>query len=152
MIKIKKFEDANAVQLSSLIIRNLYEVNIKDYKKEILDELAREEYNPDEIINKSKKSEILVVFKGDQIIGTGRLEKNWIYDVFVLPEFHNQGIGKEIMQELEAIAKSKVYAKIKLPSSITALTFYEKLGYKATNKRTKSSRIMEKKIRTMAKR
>ena len=52
---------------------------------------------------------------------------------FVLPEYIGKGIGKKIMNALENdeyFLKSK---RIEITSSITALGFYKKLGYKHKN-------------------
>ena len=57
-------------------------------------------------------------------------DESYIMIVFVLPEYIGKGIGKKIMNALENdeyFLKSK---RIEITSSITALGFYKKLGYK----------------------
>ncbi|WP_019772457.1 GNAT family N-acetyltransferase [Streptococcus sobrinus] len=55
-----------------------------------------------------------------------------ILGLAVLPDYQNQGIGKRLMQALEAQAKSRSYAFIRLHSSAqrqSAHAFYRKIGY-----------------------
>lgn len=91
---------------------------------------------------------MIVILKKDEIVGVGRFFDGNIFDVFVLPEYHNMGIGKIIIQHLENIAKNEGYREISLPSSKTAILFYKKLGYNIKKQQTnsKSSYWMSKEI------
>ncbi len=67
-------------------------------------------------------------------IGTGRLvDKDHgqaqIGRMAVLPRFRNQGVGKQILEKLIALAKSQGVRSIVLHSQITAIPFYEKQGF-----------------------
>ncbi len=133
-------------EISKLIIRNLKEINSKDYDAETIKSLI-EDYNFEGIKKRIKEGEIIVIEKNNLIVGTGRFFNGKIFDVFVLPEFHGKGIGKKIMKELESIAKKERYKKVSLPASLTAINFYKKLGYsfdKNLNEESKSSYWMSK--------
>lgn len=51
--------------------------------------------------------------------------------VVVLPEYRNQGLGSQVMQEAEAWICDLGYQKAVLESRENAVGFYEKLGYHA---------------------
>ena len=67
-------------------------------------------------------------------IGTGRLVDKGhgqaqIGRMAVLVKFRNQGVGKQILEKLIALAKSQGVRSIVLHSQITAIPFYEKQGF-----------------------
>jgi len=67
-------------------------------------------------------------------IGTGRLVDKGrgqaqIGRMAVLARFRNQGVGKQILEKLIALAKSQGVRSIVLHSQITAIPFYEKQGF-----------------------
>jgi len=71
----------------------------------------------------------LVIERDGSIVATGALVGNEILGVFVKPEDQGQGLGKRIMSELEARAKSKGFSEIVLSVSLPSRSFYETLGY-----------------------
>lgn len=57
-------------------------------------------------------------------------DNNWtVYTVFVKAKLHKLGIGKMLMDRVEGLAREKGIKKLTVPSSITAFSFYKKLGY-----------------------
>lgn len=143
---IRKIMPDDILEISNLIIRNLKEINSKDYDSETIKSLI-EDYNLEGIKKRIKEGKMIVIKKNNLIVGTGRFFNGKIFDVFVLPEFHRKGVGKMIMKELESNAKKVGSKKISLPASLTAINFYEKLGYsldKNLNEKSKSSYWMSK--------
>ena len=70
-----------------------------------------------------KQSNIFVLVKDGEIIGTGSRTGNHITRVYVLPEYQGQGIGGMLMDELE----KKIFESY---ASLPACIFYENRGYK----------------------
>lgn len=134
-------------KISFLTINNLIYVNSKDYSSKIIRELCKE-YSTNKILKRLKQGKFIVAAENNNIIGTGRLENNTIYDVFVDIKQHRKGIGKKIMNYLENLAIRNNIEILIVPASKTALPFYKKLGYKPLNKKTKSSIFMEKRLIT----
>jgi len=60
--------------------------------------------------------------------GVGKLER-----IVVLKPFRKFGLGKVIVEKLEALVKKKGIDKVKLHGQVQAQQFYEKLGYKAAS-------------------
>jgi ribosomal protein S18 acetylase RimI-like enzyme len=91
-------------------------------------------HNDKNILKAVKEGYIVVLEKDNRIIGTGTLIDDYITRVFVNPEFQKQGLGKLLMQKLEAKAFSAGISVIKLDSSLPAKKFYDSLGYKTVRK------------------
>jgi predicted GNAT family N-acyltransferase len=69
-------------------------------------------------------------------IGTGRLvdlgnRQAQIGRMAVLAQFRNQGVGRQVLEMLIDIAKSQEFESIVLHSQVSAIPFYEKLGFQA---------------------
>ena len=69
-----------------------------------------------------------------KIIGSARLRElspgiGGIAYVCVLPEFQHQGIGTKLIQKLIEKAQDKQLKTLRLRSRITALDFYQRLGF-----------------------
>lgn len=148
-MKIRKFQNKDARKLSHLIQRALNEVNIKDYPKSVIVHLSKY-HAPSKLIERSKRRDIYVIVGGDRILGTASLEDNNVFSVFVDPTYHGKGIGQRLMGYVERVAKKRGIYQLRLPSSLTAVGFYEKLGYKKIkevfNKSAGYNIIMEKKL------
>ncbi len=72
----------------------------------------------------------------DQCVGTARLvdldnQEAQIGRMAVLKEFRNQGIGRAILEKLIHIAQERGITKMILHSQVSAIPFYEGLGFKA---------------------
>ena len=104
---IRMFKDEDANEVSNLIKRNLFEVNIKDYDLALMKKTSQM-MEPNNIISKSSYSHIYVVIEDNKIIGTGSIAKYFgkedeaiLLSIFVLPELHKNGIGSLIINTLE---------------------------------------------------
>jgi len=61
----------------------------------------------------------------------GRLRSCWGYisNVFVLAEYRNRGLGRELLDTAIAAAKQRAYARLVLSPSVRAAPFYERVGF-----------------------
>ena len=57
----------------------------------------------------------------------------WIEDLWVLPEFIGQGVGRRLFLDAVARAREKGYKTLQLEADPNAVGFYEKMGYKVTS-------------------
>jgi putative acetyltransferase len=80
----------------------------------------------------------LVMTDGDRIIGTGAIRKIEaevceLKRVWLLFEYHGQGLGYRMMQELFAFARAKGYSRMRLETDQEAQSrafhFYKRLGF-----------------------
>jgi GNAT superfamily N-acetyltransferase len=71
-----------------------------------------------------------ILAQEQKFIGTGTLFESIIKGVYVKPEYHKNGYGRKIINELERKAKENEIEKIELNASPVSKEFYERLGYK----------------------
>ncbi|MCP4180197.1 MAG: GNAT family N-acetyltransferase [bacterium] len=79
-----------------------------------------------------KSYQIVTAWDDNKLVGAGRLVSDgicygMIFDIGVLPEYHKQGIGKEIVLNLLA---GNEHLCIHLTSTFGNENFYKKLGFK----------------------
>ena len=74
------------------------------------------------------------------IIGCGAIGFYWgkedessLFTIFVLPEYQGKGVGRKIIETLEQDEYFLRAKRIEIPASITACTFYQKMGYNYKN-------------------
>lgn len=157
MIEIKEYETKYVEQISNIIIRNLLEINSKDYGIEKVRKMAKD-FSSDKLDKTlSARKKVYIAVENNQVIGTAGIDKSWYVDdefwiltVFVNPENHGQNIGRTLIQKIEEYAKQLQIRKLVIPASITAHEFYYKLGYRYKDGRKELNEenmyIMEKYI------
>ncbi len=80
----------------------------------------------------------LLVLDGNRPVATGRLDpenQGKLGRVAVLPEYRGQGLGREIMRRLEGLARERGLPAVWCHAQVTALVFYQKLGYEEVGER-----------------
>ena len=138
MIEIKEYKEEYAKEMSEIIITNMYEINIKDHGKDVIDRISKH-FTEDEIKkNFPNRTKCFVALENDRVVGTASISKfrgdetdrkYIILTVFVKMENHRQGIGKMLIQEIEKYSKSIDVKELIIPASIYGCEFYRKLGY-----------------------
>ena len=138
-IRVRRFREEDADEVSRLIVRNFLEVNSKDYGIAAMEELANV-YDSGKVLNIASYAHMYVFEWNGMIVGTGSISSFWgsetesiLLTVFVLPEFHGKGIGRKIIHTLEQDPFYIRASRIEIPASITAAEFYRKFGYDYKN-------------------
>ncbi len=139
-MKIRRFREEDAKQISNLICRNFKEVNIKDYPLAEIERLVNL-FTPKYIKERASKGHMYVACEGKKIVGTatisdyyGSKSESIILSVFVLPELHrSKGIGRKLIKTLENDELGVRAERIEIPASITACEFYRRCGYQYKN-------------------
>ena len=138
-IIIRRLKESDAEFVSGIICRNFLEVNIKDYPKEEMENLAKI-YNKDKILEMNKWAHSYVACFNNKVVGCGSIASFWGKDdesilltIFVLPELQGKGVGSNIINALENDEYFTRAKRIEIPSSITACEFYRKFGYDYKN-------------------
>ena len=77
----------------------------------------------------------LIAKKDDLIIGlcTLGISEGVVKQCYTLPAFQGMGVAASLMKEIEKIAIDKGLKELKLSSSMIALAFYKKIGYRELN-------------------
>ena len=138
-IRVRRFEEEDADEVSKLIVRNFLEVNSKDYGIAVMEKLAKV-YDSGKVLNIANYAHMYVFEWNGKIVGTGSISSFWgsktesiLLTIFVLPEFHGKGIGRKIINTLEQDEFFVRATRIEIPASITATEFYRKFGYDYKN-------------------
>ena len=138
-IRVRRFEEEDADEVSKLIVRNFLEVNSKDYGIAAMEKLAKV-YDSGKVLNIANYAHMYVFEWNGKIVGTGSISSFWgsktesiLLTIFVLPEFHGKGIGRKIINTLEQDEFFVRANRIEIPASITATEFYRKFGYDYKN-------------------
>lgn len=135
----KPYQEEDAEEFLNLIIRNLREVNVKDYGEESIAEQVAI-YDTNWLKSRAGYAHEYVFWIGNTIVGIGGISSFWgsltesiLLNIFVLPEFHGQGVGSYIIDTLEKDELFLRAERIEIPASITAVEFYRKKGYDYKN-------------------
>ncbi len=142
MINVRKIINGDEEEISKIIAKDLTKENIKDYKKEYIDNLINT-LNPSFIKKRSEMFHGYVVVDDEKIIGVGMIGPYWssetessFFTIFIDPDYKGKGIGRKIIETLEQDIYYKRADRVEIPASITGLEFYRHFGYgfKITNK------------------
>ena len=74
----------------------------------------------------------VLVFDGETPVGTGRLDLGKggkVGRVAVVATHRRSGVGTAVMERLHAIARERKHTKLWCNAQLTAVPFYERLGY-----------------------
>ena len=135
----RRFEDKDAEAVSQLIRTTIEISNKKDYPAELMDELIRTE-TPEHVLGRAGWTHMYVIEDGEKIVGCGAIGPYWgkedessLFTIFVLPEYQGKGVGRKIMETLEADEYFLRARRIEIPASITGVPFYLRMGYHYKN-------------------
>lgn len=138
MIEIVEYKNDYAKELSEIILDNMYKINIKEHGKDVIDRISRH-FTEDEIKkNFPNRTKCLVALKDNEVVGTASInrykgditgEKYILLTVFVKIKNHHQGIGKNLLHNIEEIAVNIGCKELVIPASVYACEFYRKFGF-----------------------
>ena len=78
---------------------------------------------------KAREDTVLVAEQDELVVGTARLDGDLITNLFVAPHAQDEGIGTALTQALEDVAREKGLEEVRVYGSLTAVEFFESLGY-----------------------
>ena len=131
---IRRYQPGDENTISVLIRRTLVEVNGVDCPKEEIDFLYAL-YTPEKVAKNAAAGHTYVLEEAGAILGTATIlateqaGESEIVAAFLAPETIGRGLGRRLFEALEADPLFTGAERVWLTSSITALKFYEKMGY-----------------------
>jgi GNAT superfamily N-acetyltransferase len=146
MMNIRRFQDEDAKPVSDLVALALREVNSRDYPSATIESTVVH-FSPENVAKMSCGRQMHVAEKDGDIVATGSVAKEWILSFFVHPRHHGQGIGTLLLRHLEQVIQHAGHSHALIPAGHTALTFYERNGYRKAEDQSKASKdwvIVEK--------
>lgn len=138
-MRIRPFKNDDAEETAQMIAKTLRISNSKDYPEQYI-EFNIASHSADELIKAANERHMYVACDGERIIGTGGIAGYWgsltesiLLTIFVLPEYQGNGVGRKIIGALEKDEYFLRAKRIEIPSSLTAVEFYRKMGYDYKN-------------------
>ena len=132
---VRQFRESDVVAVRRLIHHTI-DVCYSSFYPPCAVEFFRNYHSDAKILERHREGEILVVEHEGQIVGTGAIVRDDISGVFVHPAFQSKGIGRVLMQHLEARAKGSGYDEAVLSVSLPSKAFYESFGYEIIENRS----------------
>ncbi|AZE41893.1 Acetyltransferase, GNAT family [Pseudomonas chlororaphis subsp. aureofaciens] len=126
--EIRPAHEQDADAISRLIIAALQTSNAQDYPSTVIAQV-RQNFSPPAVRQLLSKRQVWVAQAAGEIVGTASLDGQVVRSVFVAPERQGQGVGRQLMAELERQALGVGITQLTVPSSITAEGFYTNLGF-----------------------
>lgn len=130
---IRPIKDGDAKEVLELHYTSVHKSAAPNYSTDILDEWSpKPDQDRVKTFLENPDNEIRVVALDDKrIVGFGCLvlSLNELRACYVLPEASRRGVGKDIVEYIENIARNNNLKFLNLDSSVTAKKFYEKCGY-----------------------
>lgn len=138
--KIVEYQSNYRDEISNVVVRNLLEINSKDYGIEKMRNHALM-FTPEKIEDYSKSDKTFIALDDKKVVGTLRVASDWygkkddyvLLTIFVLPEYQGKGVGRLLVEVGEKYVESINGKKITIPASVAAHKFYNKLGYNYIN-------------------
>ena len=136
---VRRFKEADAGNVSAIIAKTLRTSNLKDYSLECIENYVKK-LTAEHILKRAKWTHFYVVCDNEAIIGCGSIGSWWgredesgLFSIFVLPEYQGKGVGRKIIETLEADEYFLRAKRVEIPASVTACEFYKKMGYNYKN-------------------
>ncbi|RYY62327.1 MAG: GNAT family N-acetyltransferase [Chitinophagaceae bacterium] len=127
-IEIRNAVVSDAKEISELVLENALALLKPYYSDEQWNVFARY-YSVDEMEGKLKKEATFCAVKDDRIVGTVSLKDDFVLGFYTRLQHLKQGIGKTLMDHLEAFALDRGISELQLAASPIGLSFYYKYGW-----------------------
>ena len=125
---VRLAQPTDAEGISQVILAALRSSNARDYPADVIARVASN-FTPEAVLQLLTRRTVLVALQDQQIVATAALDANVVRSVFVNPALQGQGIGRQLMVDIEQRAREAGVTVLSVPSSLTAEPFYTKLGF-----------------------
>ena len=133
---IRAFEEADVAALRRLICQTIDISYAPVYPPKALD-FFKAFHAEEKILERAQRGTVLVAEADDALTATGSLLEGEIFAVFVHPNRQGAGLGKALMERLEAAARTAGVTASVLSVSLPSKRFYEGLGYEIVEERSR---------------
>ena len=138
-ILIRSFQEGDEDAVAGVVRETLQISNSRDYPEEFIRENI-ESHTAEVIRARARESHFYVACDGGTVIGCGGITGYWgsetesyLTTIFVLPACQGRGVGRRIVETLEADEYFRRAWRTEVGSSLTAVGFYRKMGYRYKN-------------------
>ncbi|WP_118136533.1 GNAT family N-acetyltransferase [Oceanicella sp. SM1341] len=128
-VEISRAVPADVAEASAVIHAALRETLARAYPAEVIDRVARS-FEPGPLAALFAVRIAFVARRSGRLVGTAALEGAAVRSVFVAPDQHRAGVGRALMQAVEAEARRRGLDRLEVPAALPAVPFYAALGYR----------------------
>lgn len=140
-MKIRLFRPEDVDLIAKLFHDTVREVNIRDYSIAQVKAWAPDDLYFRNWLEVCADRFTYVAEKDGAIVGFGELESNGHIDCFYChKDYQGCGIGKQIYREIEAKAVELGLNRLFVEASITAVPFFQRMGFSVIREQQVSSR------------
>jgi putative acetyltransferase len=130
-LSIRPLRAADLPQVGALIRNTLLVTNLRDYDLETIRALMST-FSTETVCALAKRREMFVGEEGGRLSGVLGLAAAEVFTFFVAPDCQGRGVGRALLDFAEALARKRGIAELRVSASLTAVGFYEQLGYRRT--------------------
>ena len=138
MVNIRSYTDEDAGEAGRLIADTYSEFNLSfaaPEERALLLGPFQYAHSPEEahqtaIADVLRSPICLVAVDEGQIVGILRGRKERLASLFVRKDYHQQGVGRQLVTRFEAESAAQGVAVIRVASTLYAIPFYSKMGFK----------------------
>ena len=134
-MEIKSADSTDCVGISSLVRESFNEVNSKDYEPEQIRAWTKAA-SARNILNRIQDRELrnFLAIEDGEIIGYVSVSTKdaIVKSLYIKPSQIGKGIGSELLKFAEMLTQDHGKTHMELNSSLTAVDFYKRKGYKET--------------------
>lgn len=136
-MKIRTYDISDTEEIMQLFYETIHKVNIRDYTQEQVDAWAPANIETEVWMRRLKNKFTYVAEKEKKIIGFAQLEDKGYIDCFYChKDFQGQGIGTQLLEQIESKARYLGLKKLFTEASITAKPFFESKKFLVVNQQT----------------
>lgn len=134
-ILIKEATLKDASEITSVHKQCVLKTNAQFYAKNVIGEWV-DQINDENVKEQFKNSQWLVIKTKDKIVGFCQfsLEEKTLYQINILPDHQGRNYGKLMYDFIERKFLDNGIRKIYLNSTLNAVNFYKKMGFKEIEK------------------
>ena len=130
-MNIRKYNENDNHEIYKLFYDTVHSVNRKDYTLEQVNVWAKENINIEKWCEKFKNSYTLIAEENENIIGFSNINPDGYFDMlYVHKNFQDKQVAKTLLKNIEKYSIENNINSIITYSSITAKSFFEKMGFK----------------------
>ncbi len=130
-LSIRPLRAADIPQVSALIRNTLLLTNLPDYDLETIQALMPT-FSTEAVGALARRREMFVGEEEGRLSGVLGLEAAEVYTFFVAPDRQGHGVGRTFLHFAEDLARKRGIKELRVSASLTAVGFYERLGYHRT--------------------
>lgn len=131
-MRIREFIITDTEEIMQLFYDTIHQINIRDYTQEQVDAWAPKHMDVQTWIKRMQDRMTYVAEENGKIIGFAELERNGHIGCFYCHADHqNMGVGKALFNQIQFTAENLGLQKLFVEVSITAKTFFERMGFSA---------------------